>query len=707
MSHGPSPPRAHLLHGQPLFQSAAKSKSRCEPMKTPLPSATRIRNLLFCLAVFLAAVRPAAAEWITLQIPLTMADRPFTFWEEGSDGGTILPLAVPADQLGYHLGDYSLRTSGVPILMGGFFDANGMWHPDGSSYATISAFRQGTGMFFLRDEITNQLSPPDQTALLYADWRTLDGGAPLIFIAVGEDRHSHLLAFVSANGFIPLTNGSIQMGVGSDGQLQSLGFFNAWGTGINPVTTWDETVAVVDLTAEEAAAGNPNLTGATWAADPTAYSVKPLTLVFANIELGREFDVYAGGSATRVQAVANPGSGQIEGSTSVSIGAGIDFRVVRLGSGGLADGESQWHQMPLSAHTFHVSADMPLSASDPVVMTVHFRVDPALNPWGMSVYSYATYTSTPLTVNGWQSSGSFYGGNGWVQMDYYDCWAEIDTRDGYTVFNSVPSDLGAGPDFMVWPPTPPQSVLSIALPAQRRGNAIVSSQGLALTLTSHGVPSNISDSFTGQPYPVAHDTYELSITDFETSTITLTDEATGDTSYAWSLIATGSISGTWGGWYPTSPLLLRISGTRWRNQLQVRCADGTVFPISIHRIQGDWSVVPGTTQSWFNPYGFFDATTMCVAGIPWHLYDVTRGQYLNADGGDPASFIAATDSTDSDGDGLANWYEVLIGTNPTNPNTDGDTQGNDGYEVAHGTNPLAKPVTAIGNTLKVFTPLEP
>jgi hypothetical protein len=154
-------------------------------------------------------------------------------------------------------------------------------------------------------------------------------------------------------------------------------------------------------------------------------------------------------------------------------------------------------------------------------------------------------------------------------------------------------------------------------------------------------------------------------------------------------------------------LLLKISATRWNHILEIRNGNGDITALARHQVQGDWSLDPSTGISWFNSYGLFTATAYTRVEVPWHLFDATTNEYLEADaGGNGKEFINSIDNTDNDGDGLADWYEYMIGTNPNDWDSDDDGVS-DGQEVANGTNPRAgNPSSNPNPSLMVFTPLE-
>ena len=662
-----------------------------------------LRGISALFSLLLGSFPSAHAEWISLQIPLARASHGFSFWQQGGSGSPDWTLPAFAGPMGYVTTDpYFRQPAGEPILTGGTYDANGNFQADGDSFATISVYREGTGNYFLNDETASELSPPDQSSLIFAEWRTLDGNAPLTFFAIGEARHGHLFAFVDGATVIPLSSGAVQGSLNESGQFSSLGFFNAWASGI----TLGETSYLVDMNAREATPASLNLVGQAWQPDTNEYSLQTLTLSFAAEEAGNTFLVYS--TAGNSQFVQAPFIAPF--TATISLGAGTEFWVTRYSP---PDGSTLHHVMPFSAMTFDVNAELPPRPGGPQIETLHFRISSSLNPEGFYITSNAEGSPINLAVGEAENSVPIFNSSAgvWVTVPYHDAWATLNVASGYSVTNAAGQNVGIGPDFFDITPTGWESSQThpALIPVSRQGHAMRTGEGFDASWTSNIFQLSSTDPFSTPPgaafsYGAVSLTVPFSLNFAAAGVpILLTDLDRGETSPPGTM---GSGIAGFEAWHVSQPLLLKVSATRWAHDLQVRCADGRTFSVTAGRIQGDWSTEPLTGIPWFNPYGFFDATAKFQANIPWHLYDVTRSQYLGADSvTDVTSFMNSTDATDSDSDGLADWYERMIGTNPNASDTDGDGQ-NDWYEVTHGTNPLARPVTAMGGTLKVFTSLE-
>ena len=270
------------------------------------------------------------------------------------------------------------------------------------------------------------------------------------------------------------------------------------------------------------------------------------------------------------------------------------------------------------------------------------------------------------------------------------------------------ADLGQGPDFSIeWPVFTGGG--QVILPRSRFGH----------DLKAFGIPLNYNGPYpqgdwtfynpiTNEAYAVPVDVYGITVPpEYGTSawSVDVFDATSGDVAPS-VYVANGTMVSDLAEWHAPMTLLLKISATRWNNSLEIRAANGQSIGIAKHQVQGDWSWNPASAQSWFNSYGFFDASGSALAGIPWVLYDNTRGQVLSGSVSDPSDFTGATDDTNSDTDSLPDWYERMIGTNPLLADTDGDGV-NDDAEITAGTNPRAVLVTVGSNaTLSVFTPLE-
>jgi N-acetylmuramoyl-L-alanine amidase len=165
---------------------------------------------------------------------------------------------------------------------------------------------------------------------------------------------------------------------------------------------------------------------------------------------------------------------------------------------------------------------------------------------------------------------------------------------------------------------------------------------------------------------------------------TLLDDTAGDSQW----FPSASTPLDFAQWYPpaTATLGLRVSASRWNNELCILYPTGESTLLVRGNLQGLWST-DKDGNSWFTSYGWFGATALVHPGAPWVLWDATRNEYVPADEGTTTDFIGTTDNTDTDGDGLPDWYEFIIGTNWNNADSDGDGYS-DGWEVARSYNPL-------------------
>ena len=695
-------------------------------MKTPSLCGASLRAFLFVLASLPAASPPTRAEWIALQIPLSLSSNNFSLWElvpAATAGST--PFAG-GDHSGLEIGSY-LQSSVTPVqFIGGSFDASGNWVPDANSYFMVSVARKGAGSFWLLDSTTGRFSPPNQTSLINAQWHEPNPTVPMRYFALPESRFGHVfsLQYWDANyTTYLLSTGDLRGEFLVDGSFSSYGFFEGWGVELLPPSTpptlpyeaW-----LIDHTESLAlyvdASGHPSdpFVSASWQPFTGATPTYPVTFVLGTDHGPASFTLHmVNGNQQAMSAEWDPTD--YVWKVSASVGRGREFWLER------EDGRMTSHDWMIdSALVEDVQSVFPNPAPD--VQTLMFRVrTDTYNPAALSVEQPGR-AAAPLsafdyaTLESWDDLGNY------SSLSYATCTAEVDLKRAWTVRKNSTENLGQGPDFFDgWQPAhsaAPAGTQQFWIPSIRRNDTIhIEQTGGNWNLSAQGNTGSISETDPWTGAVVSWDYFIASAPVASlTASATLVDE-----NYAESLPLTSAtdilapIK-----WFPKTTLQLKISATRWGHDLRVRSILGE-FPVTPHQIQGDWSLDPVSGNAHFNAYGYFDATAPAALRatgtaaplVLWTLVDKTRlnaqnqPEVLSTDPGEPMSFVNATDNTDTDGDGLKDWYERVIGTNPNLiGGWDTDLDGySDGYEVAHGTDPRSLSPTAPGSTLKVYTQL--
>lgn len=671
-----------------------------------LPGRFHVRILRF-LVFWLGLLQLANAQTLTLQIPLCRASHTFSLWELNADPNNTSGYERPQGnwELGIPGGWYQKQT--IPQLnVIGSLDGNGQW---------VSTALQGsinrtanTTTFFISDDSSGDIVHADSTALVNAIWVPDGSPSAIAYYSLPANRFEHQF-LLNASGTDPdsmqpwtgwwsLSTAPPVTWIGGE----TADFFEAW----TFVPRWIESATVYDITYGEyrTATGptsdlsDPN---AVW--DAAGSSFWPVTSVFiitgdygyVNYEL-----LSPNGAPQSTTSFWNSDLNAY--GVSVAVGYDLDFWLRRL-----TDGETAgtWNAS-WGTGNFVLDASSVFSGS-PIEewQTITINASSGRNPFGWKVRRTLDGSETYLD---WPSTNGmmYYDATGtqltWVE--WYVGNAYVNARGGWTIVDNSGNDIGQGADFIDWP-TFPSSTTSALIPHSRFGHGMSLMPAGTLVFSGTSVTNSYSGAYGLGSYSLVIDSYTLETTGADGFGLGVYDQSTGESSPEWSFTAGQNFDLSH--WHTTSNVTLKISATRWAHTLQVRCANGSIFNVVKNKIEGDWSFDPVTGQSWFNNYGLFTANSQLRTNIPWRLYDVTKGEYVTADsGGDGTSFVNAADNTDTDGDGLKDWYEHMIGTDPNDSDTDNDGI-NDGVEVANGTNPRAGNAASNPNaTLKVFTPLE-
>ncbi len=164
-------------------------------------------------------------------------------------------------------------------------------------------------------------------------------------------------------------------------------------------------------------------------------------------------------------------------------------------------------------------------------------------------------------------------------------------------------------------------------------------------------------------------------------------------------------------WSIPEPITFTIPASRWTHDLWLGSPSaGRAERITPATMQGLWTFSEaGDLSATFTPFSVFVAASTAYGNAPWKIIDMTTSEVAPINPNSPtdlSGWSTPTDTQDSDGDGLYDWYEFLVGTKANVADTDGDG-ANDGAELAAGTNPRAQslPATA-ASSLQILTPLE-
>lgn len=690
-----------------------------------------------CLVSTFHALPPARGSTISIDLPIEYASDSFAIRYQTPNGWYSL-FGNPQD------------------IFSGHYTPGGQTIPDDTSFIRFSTDTSGaSGNFWIEDTtfgVDTGVPNVSWHPQLYFGWQS---GVPTHHFAIDLTRYNHALVLVMKDALctFPLTNATLGGWSEPDPNnptgnsiIHYFGFFNAWAyTELAPNQNWGD-FRLVDLTThEEAPLNATNVVTAPWTTIGYDY---PLASVTIYLGPGGETGSYTFHTSAGTLAGVVPSATNIYDEASdtwrtdyvvtqpagwfqefwLTRDDGAAFPHYPVGSTDVVISDASYYFPPVVSYwaTLNFQVGQNYLASAQAGTLAMYRAD------GSKTYFYPDPTHPEGTswLTTWDQNGQqidFQFGYYAVDIQTYPSqgWWVVDESTGEGL-DHAPVNLMAG--WQPYNPAPPNGSIAVVLPTRLRQHAL---DGRLKLLSGAGI-WNITippgyEWWSGGMY-ISYDMTTMGGLSGQWwvdyfiayapgnygSGMSILDVVTGETSWT-----TDAATADFSLWYaPPNQLALALPASRWSHQL--RLVQPLYAPADIQRgnLQGLWSMI-SVGESAFTGYGFFDASALHYPDLDYWIYDATTNEFLGPNQADAQSWTSATDSTDSDGDGLPDWYEFITGTSSStaDANSDGVPDGRDSdgdgfddyYEIAHGWNPLRVTVRDTDGTrgvnLQVLTPL--
>jgi len=644
-------------------------------------------------------------------------------------GIVLWTFKVPIGRVGHafslHAWTYWGGDAGYPWQSGinyglwpkGTVDSGGHYHVANDSYFVIQfpVDPSAVTQWWLSDDTTGDGSQINTLDLRTTPWapgvyipQNSTPASLAVYAALPMSRFQHNLVIAYADGSIfPMTQGNEQGGDtfnpvnGERIYHASYGFFTAAAYPDHDGGSFH----IIDTTSSQQAPANlADLTLATWGPISLSGMSRSVAIQLSDTNAGGTFTFH--GSQGSLQTVTAYYTGYTEPQTGSyvtgwfvfgSAGVGENFWLTRDSDG------SQSPQLTMGINDMYVDWT-GYFAPVRYYQTIEFQIGGPRAGHTLMIqqadgYTSGLYNTGSGSMTTWNDDGAevvytyytFQGTLAVLDLATPSTWWLIDQTTGENLGGTTMLLEGWEP----WHPSPPAGFVSLTINQARHGHSfrIQQDDGTAWNVSAasgYESPDAYLQTwmtfYAGTPEERTQEIqYYPANAPFDPNQgFTVTDLSTGEQVAYPSMTWTVDLSL----WYlPANPLALKVSVTRWTHELLIHQGNGESFTITRGNLQGSWSQDPDT-GGWFISSSYFDATASVRPGLDFWVYDVTTGETSPVNVTDLSQWGSSDMGLDSDGDGLPDWYEFVLGTDSENTDTDGDGLS-DGIEARFGLNPLS------------------